>query len=90
MGSQRSAVLACIFREFSGSGSFKCIIPKKKKHCVYLRYIDNVYLTYAHNGILINIIEKRNIVEPSTEFTQEHEIDKSLPFLDNLLIRNHN
>lgn len=52
--------------------------------------MDNVHLTYAHNGNVIKMIQKLNIVEPNTEFTQEHEIEKSLSFLDDLLIGNNN
>ena len=87
MGSPLSGVLACIYLEFLKFGSFKYIIPNTAR---YFRYIDDISLIYPEDLDLHNITDKMNNVELFIKFTYELESNRTVPYVDILLIRNIN
>ena len=87
MGCLLSGVLACIYQKFLESDPFKYIIPNTAHD---FRYIDDILLIYPQDLDLHSITNRLNNVEPSIKFTYELEYNRTLPFLDILLIKNIN
>ena len=66
--------------------TFKYIIPSNSN---YFRFIDDILLIYPQEYHLVKITDRLNKMEATVNFTHELLTNNSLPFLDDLLIRNN-
>jgi hypothetical protein len=85
MGSPLSCILANIFMshfEFLAQQSLS-YFPR-----VWIRYVDDVFAIFNKNEDINNFTRQLNSIYPSIKFTFEIEINKQLPFLDLLVIKN--
>ena len=83
MGSRLGPILANIFVGFHERQLFE----KYPKPCIYLRYVDDTFVSFSSCSEALKFFHKLNNLHPSLAFTMEEEKNDKLPFLDVLVER---
>lgn len=63
------------------------VLSKSNKPDVYFRYVDDPFCHFDNKIEADHLLSSLNNTHPTLKFTQEKEIDSSLPFLDVLVSR---
>ena len=83
MGSPLGPILANIFVGFHE----RLLFEKFPKPFIYLRYVDDTFVTFSSRNDALLFFHKLNDLHPSLSFTMEEEKSNKLPFLDVLVER---
>ena len=83
MGSPLGRILSNIFVGFHEILLFE----KFPKLFIYLRYVDDTFVTFSSRNDILLFFHKLNELHPSLSFTMEEEKNNKLPFLDMLVER---
>lgn len=84
MGSPLSPVAACLYMELLERDNFKEIMGEDS---IWLRYVDDVFVLVPEGTNLEDKLKKLNEVEKRIQFTLETETERTLSFLDILIMR---
>ena len=87
MGSPLSPVAACLFMEMLESEQFTRILGEET---AWFRYVDDVLIVAPKELDLQEKLSELNQVHERIQFTLEEEENKTLPFLDTVIIRSEN
>ena len=85
MGGPTSAIVSEIYMQ---SLETTAITTADHPPKIWERHVDDVF-SIVHKAYLQELLEHINNLHPQTQFTKEEENNSSLPFLDNLVQRNH-
>ena len=83
MGSPLGSILENIFVGFHE----RLLFEKFPKPFIYLRYIDNTFVSFSSRNKALMSFHKLNDLHLSLSFTMEEENSNKLPFLDVLVER---
>lgn len=88
MGSPLSPIIADIFMEDLENNLLE---RSEKKPKLFVRYVDDIFIIWEHgDDELLKFFELANKQHQNIKFTIELENDRTLPFLDTLVIRTDN
>ena len=76
IGSPLGPILANIFVGFHERLCFE----KFPKPFIYLRYVDDTFVTFSSRNNALSFFYKLNDLDPSLSFTMEEEKSNKLPF----------